>query len=99
MFDFEPFNLVALFYLVVLFKWSLVKRPPLYFLGAVGLMLGFASGFFTVGEMGGYPTVERIFRLIGMLIAFPCAVLACAGASVSVKGMIDAAKGSISEDE
>ncbi len=95
----DPMFLIVLFYLYALIKWDIVKRPPLYFLGVVGLLIAFVGAFFVVGEKGGYPTAQKILEIIGLLVAFVSAVVCCAGASVSMQGMIGAAKAAIPPSE
>ena len=89
-----PFPLIILlvFYLYGLARWHIVRRPPLFFLGALGLLFAFVGLFFTLGDG---QTVSRVFSIIGLLVAFSMAVLSCAGATVSMQGMLDAAKGAV----
>ena len=86
---------VLVFYLYALARWQIVKRAPLFFLGALGLLFAFVGLFFTLGDSRGVSTVFRIFSMVGLLVGFAGAVLSCAGASVSVQGMIGAAKGAV----
>lgn len=95
----ESFPLVVLlvFYLYGLARWNVVRRPPLFFLGALGLLFAFVGLFFTLGSGAG--VTSRVFSIIGLSVAFAMAVLSCAGATVSVQGMLDAAKGAVPPSE
>ena len=96
-FDFLTLNLallaVVVFYLYALARWQIVKRAPLFFLGVLGLLFAFVGLFFTLGEST--MKVCRIFQIIGLLVAFASATLACAGSLASVQGMMGAAKGAV----
>jgi hypothetical protein len=75
-------SILLIFYLAMLFKWSSVRRPAFYFIGAIGLLLMFIGRFFLVGGAGedsGVVTVARVFDALGALISFVCAFLACYG--------------------
>ncbi len=85
---------VLVFYLYALARWQIVKRPALFFLGALGLLFGFVGLFFTLGGTG-VNKVFQIFAIIGLLVSFASAVLSCAGSLVSMQGMISAAKGAV----
>lgn len=93
----DPMFLVVLFYLLALIKWDIVKRAPLYFLGVLGVLAALAGQFFVLSPTAGkgLQIVANIFETAGLVFAVAMAVLACAGASVSVKGMIGAAKGAV----
>ena len=80
--DVSPFFLLLLFYLFLLIKWSLVKRPMLYLVGALGIALHFAGGFLLAGEG---KTACLIFETIGLLVAFLCAVGACFGGDLPMQ--------------
>ncbi len=92
----DPIFVVLVFYMYALAKWQIVKRPPLFFLGVLGLLFAFVGFFFMLGQST--MKVCMIFQIIGLLVAFAAAVLSCAGASVSVKGMVGAAKGAVDKE-
>jgi len=79
-------SILLIFYLLMLFFWSRVKRPAFYFMGAVALLLIFIGPFFVVGPPkradSGLYTVQRVFDAIGALLAFVFAFLACYGAAL-----------------
>ncbi|HDZ19826.1 hypothetical protein LCGC14_0321170 [marine sediment metagenome] len=85
--------ILFVFYLYALARWHIVRRPPLFFLGALGLLFAFMGLFFTLG--GSTMKVARVFDIIGLSVAFAMAVLSCAGTTVSVQGMLDAAKSAV----
>ena len=89
----SPLTIVLVFYLYALARWHIVKRPPLFFLGVLGVLFAFVGLFFTLGAST--MKVALIFQIIGLLVAFASAALACAGSLVSVQGMIGAAKGAV----
>ena len=89
-----PLIILLVFYLYGLARWNVVRRPPLFFLGALGLLFALVGLFFTLGSSPA-ETVSRVFGIIGLLVAFAMAVLSCAGATVSMQGMLDAAKGAV----
>ncbi len=90
--------ILLVFYLYALARWQIVKRAPLFFFGAAGLLFAFLGQFFALGDTV-VGTVAEVFNIVGLLVAFTGAVLSCAGASVSIKGMIDAAKAAVPSDE
>jgi hypothetical protein len=80
-------SILLIFYLVILFKWSSVKRPFFYFIGAIGLLATFVSVFFTVGGAQRNPglwTVRNVLDAIGNLVAFLGAFASCYGAALPV---------------
>lgn len=87
----DPLFVVLVFYLYALARWHIVKRPPLFFLGVLGLLFAFVGLFFTLGDST--MKVAKIFDIIGLLVGFAMAVLSCAGAKVSAHEMLSAAKG------
>lgn len=89
----DPLFVVLVFYMYALARWQIVKRPPLFFLGVLGVLFAFVGLFFTLGEST--LKVALIFQIIGLLVAFAAAVLACAGSLASVQGMIGGAKGAV----
>ena len=88
-----PVVILFVFYLYALARWQIVKRPPLFFLGVLGLLFAFVGLFFTLGDST--MKVAKIFDIIGLLVGFAGAVLSCAGSLVSVQGMIGTAKGAV----
>lgn len=78
----SPFFLLLVFYLFLLMKWSLVKRPMLYLVGVLGIALYFAGQFLAAGD--GY-TACGIFQTIGTLVAFLCVVGACFGGDLPMQ--------------
>lgn len=89
-----PFLIVLVFYLYGVARWNIVRRPPLFFLGALGLLFAFVGQFFMLGSDPAV-TAAKVFAIIGLSVAFAMAVLSCAGATVSMQGMLDAAKGAV----
>jgi len=84
-------SILLIFYLVLLFKWSAVKRPAPYFIGAIGLLLIFVGEFFVVGgavKNPGLRVVKNVLDAVGSLVAFACAFLACYGASLPKMGKL-----------
>jgi len=94
-----PLLLIILFvfYLYALARWHIVKRSPLFFIGVLGLLFAFVGMFFTLGNST--MKVAKVFDIIGLLVGFAMAVLSCAGASVSVQGMVSAARGAVSTEQ
>ncbi len=78
-------SILLVFYLIMLGKWSCVKRPSLYFIGALGLLAVFAGQFFVVGgamKNPGLRTVANVFNAVGGIVAFIGLVAACSGAKL-----------------
>jgi len=75
---------MLVFYLYLLARWQHVKRPAFFLLGTLGLLLAFVGRFFAVGGNPGSDImiVVRIFDVIGSLVAFLGAVVACYGAAL-----------------
>jgi len=83
-------SILLIFYLVMLFKWSGVRRPFFFLIGIVGLLMMFVGDFFVVGgaqENEGLQTVKKVFDTIGALVAFICAFLSCYGAELPKVGI------------
>ena len=84
-----PVAILLVFYLYLLVKGELVKRPLFYCVGALGVLAALAAGFFMVGSLGadankkgevGLTAVKilaNIIQLIGVLVAFVGAFAAC----------------------
>ncbi|HHH76229.1 MAG TPA: hypothetical protein ENL03_04305 [Phycisphaerae bacterium] len=80
-----PLIALLVFYLYLLVKGDLVKRPFFYCIGALGIIVALASAFFMVGstglnekrEIAAVQILANIFELIGILVAFVGAFAAC----------------------
>jgi len=70
-------------YLVLLFRWDLVRRPSCYLIGVGGFVIFFASGFFGTGASWNL-VVTRICQTLGTLIAFGAVMIACFRAKLPV---------------
>jgi hypothetical protein len=78
-------SILLIFYLVMMFYWSKVKRPWLYLIGAAGLLLTFIAPFFLVGSPGSKSALWVVVRVVvaaGNLVAFLGAFGACFGSSL-----------------
>ena len=84
----DPFFVILVFYMYALARWQIVKRAPFFFLGVLGVLFAFVGLFFTLGNST--VKVFQIFHIIGLLVAFASAVLACAGSLAAVPGMTKA---------
>jgi len=72
--------ILLVFYLVLLVKWSWVKRPMFFCTGALGLLLMILGDYFVVGgavRYEGLQIVNRVFDTVGLTVAFVSALLAC----------------------
>ena len=76
-------QILLIFYFYLLVRWQNVRRPLMYLLGAAGLLFSMVGAFFTLG-MSTY-VVAAIFGIIGNLVAFACAILACFGGTLPMK--------------
>ena len=81
-FSFTAAGILLVFYLYLLVKPAAVKHNPMFLIGACGLVLVLIGGFFGRSLSG-------IFTVIGTLVAFGGAFLACYGGRlpVSIPGM------------
>ena len=84
----DPLFVILVFYMYALARWQVVKRAPFFFLGVLGLLFAFVGLFFTLGQST--MKVAMIFQIIGLLVAFASAALACAGSLAAVPGMTKA---------
>ena len=78
-------SILLVFYLIMLMRWSCVKRPFFYFIGTLGLLAVFVGQFFVIGGAArnrGLWIVANLFSTIGSIVAFLGLVSACYGAKL-----------------
>ena len=80
-------TILLVFYLYLLARFDLVKRPAFFLIGALGLLVAFAARFFAVGGNPGHDiyVVVRILDSAGAAAAFLMAVVACFGGKLPGK--------------
>lgn len=87
----EPFLLSSLvtavivaFYFVLAVRWQLVRRPMLYLIGVGGVLLMMIALFFGLGSSLAAAKVMMVLQIIGLIVAFKCAVCACYGGKLPI---------------
>jgi hypothetical protein len=68
------FAVIVLFYLVLLLKWELVRRPMLYWVGILAIVATMFFGFFELGTSTVLRTLNMVFTLITTVVALGCAI-------------------------
>lgn len=78
--------ILVVFYLVLLVKWTLVKRPGLYYVGvaAIALELLLVGIFSPIAERWS-SVLCGILSALFNLVAFVSAVIACSGKDLPIK--------------
>jgi len=79
--------IMLVFYLFLLARFDLVKRPAFFLIGVLGVATAFAARFFAItGEFNaGIFVVVRILDSVGAAAAFLMAVASCFGGKLPGK--------------
>lgn len=70
----DVFAVIVLFYLILLLKWELVRRPMLYWVGMVAILATMFFGLFGLGSSTAIRTLQMVFTLLTTVAALGCAV-------------------------
>ncbi|MEI7835109.1 MAG: hypothetical protein WCK05_01705 [Planctomycetota bacterium] len=87
----DVFAVIVLFYLVLLLKWEMVRRPILYWVGMLAIVATMFFGFFSLGNGTISQTLHLVFRTLTTVVALGCAVGAvyCGQLPASVQKAMD----------
>jgi ABC-type thiamin/hydroxymethylpyrimidine transport system permease subunit len=87
----DVFAVIVLFYLVLLLKWEMVRRPILYWVGMLAIVATMFFDFFRLGDGTAVRTLHMVFTLITTVVALGCAVGAvyCGQLPASVQKAMD----------
>ena len=82
------FPIVLIAYLYALTHWDVVKRPTLFLIGLLALLLPFVGNLFyifTVIERDWQMVIDNIFTFAGLTVAFWLFAMACFGGKLPLE--------------
>jgi hypothetical protein len=82
------FPVVLLAYMYALTHWDVVRRPTVFLIGLVALLLAFVGKvfyIFTATEHDWQSVIDNIFMFVGLTAAFWAFAIACFGAKLPLE--------------